>query len=150
MLNCNEELIFKTFSSQSLALHWEAGPRESNENLSVTSSLKGVLNTCHGEEGASLELLSHLSLWKDYKVFNAWHRLQFSVVFHLLKDASVMPSRAIQSHFHPAIQTATCSHPGVYVHTHTHRALYVTQTHVRMCAHPAPLVEEFEDKRLLV
>lgn len=124
MLNCNKELIFKTFSSQSLALHWEAGPRESNENLSVTSSLKGLLNTCHGEEGASLELLSHLSLWKDYKVFNVWHRLQFSMVFHLLKDASVMPSRAIQSHFHPA----TCSNsyvltPGC-VCTYTHTELY--------------------------
>lgn len=123
MLNCNEELIFKTFSSQSLALHWEAGPRESNENLSVTSSLKGLLNTCHGEEGASLQLLSHLSLWKDYKVFNAWHRLQFNVVFHLLKDAS---SNALKSDSKPLPRCYSNSYvltPGC-VCTYRHTELY--------------------------
>lgn len=76
--------------------------------------------------------------------FNAQHRLQFSVVFHLLKDASVIPSRAIQSHFHPALPRATYSCPCVYVQAHTQ---HHTQ-HVR--TPPTPPVEVLEDKRPLV
>lgn len=132
MLNCNEELVFKMFSLQSLALHWEAGPRESNENLSVIPPLKGLLNPCHGEEGASLELLSGLSLWKCYKVFNAWHRLQFSAVFHLLKDASVTPQEQFK-----ATSTLLFKQPRTHIrvcmHINTHSTIRNTDTraHVR-------------------
>lgn len=53
-----------------------------------------------------------------------------------------MPSRAIQSHFHPALQRAAC------ICTRTRST--TRNTHVHVCAHPTPPVEEFEDKRPLV
>lgn len=94
MLNCNKELIRKTFS-QSFALCWEAGPRESNKNLRhpvPVRPIKSLPWRGRGQPGTAV-MMEAL-----YKFLTPG----IITVFPRLKDAAVMHSRATWSRGCPA------------------------------------------------
>lgn len=89
MLNCNKELICKTFS-QSFALCWEAGPRESNDNVRHPVPVRPIKSLPWRGRGQPGTAVMMEALYKFLTHGIITHGI--ITVFPHLKDAAVMHS----------------------------------------------------------